>query len=274
MKTGYSILPILLVLIMSCEDVIKVDTPSEEPRLSIDALLKIDTTDLFQRYQVKVRLTDSFFGQIPVTKLKQITIGAVLNERVPGSGNYEGSGGGFQFYEEFEYILQVEHQDQRYLARATNIATSAIDTITQVTHASSNDGVSIAISFKDAPDKKNFYLFDMGFSELMVLDDAFFNGQTHQFIYKYKTALKPDEQVEVAIMGIDEAFHNYMKQLISQSVDNISPFDTPVATLRGNIINVTEIDNIDFFDNVSQPENFALGYFAIAQIYKKSFIVR
>jgi len=61
--------------------------------------------------------------------------------------------------------------------------------------------------------------------------------------------------------------------LINQTKEEIDLFDTPVSTLRGNIINVTEIDNIDYFDNVDQTNNFALGYFALAQTYTKTLVI-
>ena len=66
---------ILLSLInIGCEDVIDVQVPSEEPRLIIDALVRVDESSPFVMVTVKVGLTSAFFGEVPVTNLKTITI--------------------------------------------------------------------------------------------------------------------------------------------------------------------------------------------------------
>ena len=51
-------------------------------------------------------------------------------------------------------------------------------------------------------------------------------------------------------------------------------FETPVATVRGNIFDVTDLDNIDLFDNVEQPDVFPLGYFAVVQEYKQTITIQ
>ena len=45
------------------------------------------------------------------------------------------------------------------------------------------------------------------------------------------------------------------------------PFQTPAATVRGNIFDITDLDNLNNFDNTDQPDVFPLGYFAIVQEY-------
>ena len=65
-----------------------------------------------------------------------------------------------------------------------------------------------------------------------------------------------------------------MNLLIEQSKSDLDIFATPVATVRGNIINVTDIDNIEHFDNVNQTNNFTLGYFTVVQKFKKSIVIQ
>ena len=64
-----------------------------------------------------------------------------------------------------------------------------------------------------------------------------------------------------------------MDQLIVQAGGNQGPFQTPVATVRGNVINVTGIDNITVTDNVERTNNFALGYFAVVQEFKQTITI-
>lgn len=55
-----------------------------------------------------------------------------------------------------------------------------------------------------------------------------------------------------------------MSQIIVQSGGDQGPFQTSAATVRGNILKSTSVDNID---------DFALGYFAVVQEYKKSIVI-
>ena len=51
----------LIISFSSCEDVVEIDIPSEDPRLIIDAIIRVDTSLQFQIARVKVSLTDCFF---------------------------------------------------------------------------------------------------------------------------------------------------------------------------------------------------------------------
>ena len=74
-------------------------------------------------------------------------------------------------------------------------------------------------------------------------------------------------------MGVDERFHDYMNKVIEQSSQDFGVFETPALTVRGNIINATDIDNDGVFDNTDNIDNFALGYFAVVQEYKEILVV-
>ena len=56
-----------------------------------------------------------------------------------------------------------------------------------------------------------------------------------------------------------------MDLLITQSGDLQGPFQSPVATVRGNVFDVTGINNQDIFDNATRPDVYPLGYFAVVQ---------
>ncbi len=274
---------LFLAFFISCEDVIQVDVKSEEPRLIVDALIPVDTSLDFFNVEIYVSLTNSFFGDIPVTSLENITIInldlptldngnlLILLPKRPGTGIYEEISGP-RFLTEGRLILQFQHNDQRYLARTTYVPTTTIDTI-QVDKLSQNNDVEVKITISDIEERRDFYLFDFGLGEYFTLNDEFFNGQQTVFSYAYDRKIGNGEEVEISILGADEPFYNYMNQLIDQGADDLNLFDTPVTTVRGNIINVTEIDNIDFYDNVDQPENFALGYFAVVQKQTKTITI-
>ena len=77
----------------------------------------------------------------------------------------------------------------------------------------------------------------------------------------------------ISILGADRDFFNYMNNLIEQTEEGFGVFETPAATVRGNIFDVTDLDNIDVFDNVEQPEVFPLGYFAVVQEYRQTITI-
>lgn len=64
-----------------------------------------------------------------------------------------------------------------------------------------------------------------------------------------------------------------MNQLIEQSRIAQGPFQTLVSTVRGNIFDITGLDNIDICDNVERLNDFPLGYFAIVQEFKSTIIL-
>ena len=274
----------LIISFSSCEDVVEIDIPSEDPRLIIDAIIKVDTSLLFQTARVKVSLTDSFFGEVAVTGLKQITITnleiegtfanpstAILLEVAPGI--YE-KGVSKSFLTEGELIFQVDHEDQLYLARTQFVPAVPIDNLVQGKGTNLDGGqTEIITTITDNPNRDDFYLFDFDFSEFFLSKDEFYQGEQFQFSYLYDKVLEPGQEVDISILGIDRAFFNYMKLLLGQSDDDLELFQTPVATIRGNIINVTDIDNIDHFDNVDQTNNFALGYFAVVQTFTKTIVI-
>ncbi len=280
----------MLPFTISCEDVIAIETPSEEPRLIIEALIKIDEDAPTTTASVTVRLSDSFFGSIPLTDLTDITITnlgepeeidpydsngfIILLETAPGSGTYERDAP-TSFFTEGELLLQLTHNEQLYFAKTTYVPTVPIDALAQ------GDGVlfddeetEVVVTFTDHPERDDFYVFDFDFGEFLVTEDEFYQGQEFSFSYFYDQRLDPMQDLEISILGADRAFHTYMGKLIEQSNQDLGVFETPSATVRGNIINVSTIDNMDNFDNVDQTDNFALGYFAVVQAFKRTLRIQ
>ncbi|MGB6150528.1 MAG: DUF4249 family protein [Pricia sp.] len=270
---------------LSCEDVVEIDAPSEPPRLSLDALIRIDTSNAFTNVVITAGLTDSFFGNVSTAELDQITIlnpdyvptspldqnFIILNETSPG--RYEG-GKNTTFFTNGNLELSIEYDENRYLAETQFVSAVPIDDLIQGEgELFTGDETEVLVSFTDNADRDDFYLFDFDFNEYLVTEDEFYQGQTFEFSYFYDEDVEPGMDITVSILGVDEPFYNYMNQLIVQSGGDQGPFQTPAATVRGNIINVTNIDNIDSFDNVDDRNNFALGYFAVCQTFEKSLTI-
>ncbi len=275
----------MLLVFSACEDVIEVDVPSEQPRLIVDALIKIDTSQPTQTPRVRVSLTDSFFGEIPVTALEQVTITNVDMESTFANPNFivllEVEPGVYEkpkntsFFTQGELIFQLRHEGRLYLARTRYVPAVPIDLLEQGDDTLfDEDDTEVIVTFTDAPDRDDFYVFDFDFGEYLATEDEFYQGQEFKFSFFYDQNLEAGREISVSILGADKEFFNYMNLLIEQGSDDFNIFDTPVATVRGNIFDVTDIDNVDFFDNVDQPDNFPLGYFAVVQEYKQTLVIK
>lgn len=275
---------LLLISFLSCEDVIDVDVPAENPRLIVDALILVDTTKSEVSIEIAAKTTSSFFGEITPTSLESLCLAEESGGqcifptlREAGTGIYEATVSPQTFTQNTDdqrWQLSFTHEDQRYLAFTDYVPTVAIDTLFEGDgDLFSGEETEVVVSFTDRPETRDFYLFDFDFNEYLVTEDEFYQGQPFQFSYFYEDGLESGTEVKIGILGVTRSFYDYMNQIIVQSSGDQGPFQTPAATVRGNIINVTEIDNIDFFDNVEQTNNFALGYFAICQTFEKSIVI-
>jgi hypothetical protein len=296
---------ILCCVILSCEDVIDVDLPPTETRLIVNAVFRVDITQEFIPVSVKVTETNGFFEENTVTQLDDnatllygipdpnepnsldlILEGggtSSLAETEPGSGIYEPDPS-FDSDQRVStslatrpgtvFILILQHKGRRYVARTPYSPVVPIDNVEQGTETLfDEEDIEVLVTFTDTPDTDNFYVFDFDFNEFLALDDQFIDGQEFEFSYFYDKNLEVGDEVEVSILGADLQFFNYMDLLLEQTEDNGGVFETPAATVRGNVFDVTGINNDDLFDNVERPGNFPLGYFAVVQEFTQTITI-
>ncbi|NJB70559.1 hypothetical protein GGR42_001021 [Saonia flava] len=285
-----------LFFLIGCEDVIEVDVPTEAPRLIVDGLIRVDKELEFVPVEIKITESSNFFGEIPVSGLEN----AVIQYGVPranapelfedlyfsslaevelGSGIYVPDPN-FSSDQRIRtpmiedgivFILSLEHKGRRYFARTPYVPTVPITNLEQGEGTLFNeDDTEIIVSYTDAPDREDFYLFDFGFNNYEVTEDTFYQGQEFKFSYFYDEDLETGREIDISILGADLTFYNYMSQLIDVSRGDFNVFSTPVSTIRGNIFDVTDLDNDEIFDNVNQSNLFPLGYFAVVQEHKAS----
>ena len=174
----------------------------------------------------------------------------------------------------FQLILETENE--QFFATTTYVKSVPIDSLEQGNETLfSGDETEVIVTFTDPGESNDFYLLDLDFGEFLVTEDEFYQGQTFVFSYFYdnELAINTSSVVNISLLGVDEQFYNYMNQIIVQSGGDQGPFQTPAATVRGNIINVTGIDNDEVVDNVERSDNFALGYFAIVEEYTDSITI-
>jgi hypothetical protein len=299
MKKWIPVLWSVLISLAGCEDVIEVETPSEAPRLVVEGLLRVDVTKEFVPVEIRLTQTSNFFGTIePVTDVDEIIIilqeledglpsggtgTSSLTQLEPGSGVYVPDPSfdrdqrirvSTLLENDIELTLVIRWRGRRYAAQTRYVPTVPIDEVRQGDNTLFGDEeTEIIVRFTDDEQPGDFYLFDFGFGNYLVTEDTFYNGQPFEFSYFYDEAFEPGTELEVGLLGADRTFYNYMDLLLEQTDGQQGPFQTPVATARGNVFDVTNLDNDSVVDNAGDPNSFGLGYFAVVQEFRATLVI-
>jgi len=283
---------------IACEEVIEVETPSEPARLVVDGIISVDTTADFLPIAIKVTETTNFFEEVqPVSNIENMVIilqvlengnpttsfSRALAELEVGSGIYEpdptfDSDQRIPVRTVLDYdilfTLVITHEGRRYAAQTKYVPAVAIENIALGENTLFNpDGTEVVVQYTDMPDVDNYYIFDFGSGNYLPTQDTFYKGQEFEFSYFYDEPLEAGSELEVRVFGADQSLFNYMNLLVQQAGDQNGPFGTPVATVRGNLFEVTNLDNQDTFDSTDTPLIFPLGYFAVVQEFSKKMLV-
>ena len=297
----YILITLSIVLFISCEDVIDVELPENDTRLIVNGVIRVDESQEFLPIEIVVSESSSFFDENTTATIESAIIyygtpspdapeilegGGVSNlaELEPGSGkwvpdpNFDADQrirvSSIDEGDVFQLIIQTS--EEQYFATTTYVKSVPIDSLEQGDETLfSGDETEVIVSFTDRADSDDFYVLDLDFGEFLVTEDEYYQGQTFIFSYFYDNdlAINTSSVVNISLLGADEQFYNYMNQIIVQSGGDQGPFQTPAATVRGNIINITGIDNDEIVDNVERSDNFALGYFAIVEEYTDSITI-
>ncbi len=290
----------LSVFLFSCEDVIDVELQTTEPRLVVNGLLRVDFNQEFVPVEIRVSETTNFFENNVPTQLDGNAVifygqpnpdapeiidnlaTSSLTELEPGSGIYVPDPS-FDADQRIRtssilpntvFILIMEHKGRRFAARTPFSFSVPIENLEQGEETLfDEDDVEIKITLTDIPDQENYYVFDFEEGEFLALDDQFIDGQEFEFSYFPERDLESGEELEVSILGADQQFFNYIDLAVEQTENDGGIFETPAATVRGNVFDVTGLDNNLLFDNVNRTDIFPLGYFAVVQEFRSSIII-
>lgn len=270
-----------LVIFASCQDVIEVTLPQNEKRLIVDGIVRVNVEEEFTTVVVKVSETSSFFDEIQPAELENITLNNLTDPPMGGApilGQVEHGVYGGSFSTESimndRWVLIITYEEKFYLAFAEFTPTVPIDSLEfGEDNLFDGDETELKVKFTDQPEREDYYIFDFDFNNYLVTEDEFYQGQQFEFSYFYDDGLTPGQEIEVSILGADESLYEYMNIILEQTDDRVTFFETPVATVHGNVFNASSIDNIENFDNVNTPDNFPLGYFTFVQEHKQVITV-
>ncbi|MCF8715784.1 DUF4249 domain-containing protein [Joostella atrarenae] len=251
---------ILTSFISSCEEVIDVDLETAPPRLVVEASINwVKGTD-GSLQEIRLTTTAPYFDtEVPPVNDAQVYI---VDEEGNQYDFIENGDSGFYQTDNFKpelnrtYYLTIISEGETYTAEETLLPVSEIEYIEQSTTTFfSDEYIELKAYFQDPIDEENYYLYKFDAEKdntISVIEDRLLNGNE---ISAYFTSedIEPGDDVEINLYGISKRYFTYMQTLLSQTGENGGPFETQPATVRGNIVNESDLDN------------FAFGYFRLSE---------
>ncbi len=272
MKTIFYISTLILSLFLySCEEVVHVDLDTASPRLVVDASINWEQGTDGAQQKIKLTTTTSYYSPtVPVVSGATVFVKNSTNTvfdfiEIPTTGEYVCTNFIPQLNE--TYTLTVISNGQTYNATETLKSVASIQDIVQNNEGGfTGDQIEIKTFFTDPAGEDNYYMFKYKYSnrnklDYQVNDDKFFQGNSF-FSLTNNDDLSTGDRIDVTHYGISRSYYNYMNILLSVAGNTGgSPFQSPPATVRGNLINATNFDN------------YALGYFRLSETDSSNYIV-
>ncbi len=264
------------MLLFSCEDVVDVDVPTEEPRLVIEASLDWEKGTLGNNQTIELSMSTPYFDTTPspvtgaTVKVTNETDGNVYTFIDQEDGRYIISN--FEPIINHTYFLEVAYDNEFYTATETMNSVPEFNRIEQSYDGGFDDeALEVTYYFDDPPNVENYYLSsfqEVGalFQTLEDMSDEFTDGnEMFNFFEKdddngeEEDHFQPGDVVDISLYGISETYYNFMQILIEQYDSGGDPFSSVGAEIRGNCINPIH------------PENYAFGYFRVTEVVRASF---
>lgn len=269
--TFFIIALLSLLTLISCEDVVTVDLETSEPKLVIDASIKWQKGTTGNEQYIYLSTTGDFYASN--TPKVSGAIVSITDESLNTYTFTETSTAGTYYCDTFlpqigiEYTLTINYKGENYSAVEIFKACPEITNVSQKNDAGfTGEETELKFFFDDPFTTEDYYLvqFNKGDStlpEYNVISDEFFQGNTMFGLYTNED-LKAGNVITFTLHGISKSYYNYMNVLLSVAGSNSgTPFQTPPASVRGNIVNQTNFNN------------YALGFFRLSEIDSMPYTV-
>jgi len=260
------------LFVTACEKAIDVPLKTASPRLVVDASIDWVKNTTGNQQRIVLSTTTGYYNpQFPAVSGAVVTVTNASNTifafmETPGTGQYVCNN--FLPVMGQTYTLKIVVNGETYTASETFTPVSKIeDNIDQDNKGGeAGDEIEVTFYYKDDASQKNFYLNNITqphspFPELEVEDDEHTNGNLMQESFS-EEKLKAGDQVDFKLYGISKSYYNYMFKLVLATGNDGSPFPTIPSAVRGNIINQTN------------SNNYAFGYFRLAEMDTKSYTIK
>ena len=261
----------IISITYSCEDVIDVTLPTENPRLVIEASINWFNGTLGNEQQITLSLTAPYFeNEIPPANGAQVSVSDSNNNSYnfveeAATGIYKNTN--FVPVINETYTLTIVYQGETYTASEVLKSVVSIDHVEQNKNGGfSGNETEIKAFYTDPADEENYYFFEFIsdiplIPSLEVYKDEFSNGN-QIFGFYTEEELDTGDELIIRNYGISRQFYNYMFILLQQnSQEGGGPFEPQPTSVRGNCINQTN------------PLNYPYGYFRASQVDEMVYIV-
>lgn len=266
-----SIILAVLITFVSCDDKVNVDVPEAAPRLVIEASIDWKKGTTGNNQTIKLSTSTPYFN----TTINNEVTGAsvkVTNNNSNVEYIFADQNNGTYTITNFvpvindSYTLEVIYDNQTYTATETLKSVAPISNVEQsLTGGFDNEVLDVTIFFQDPADEENYYMTrnqEIGdlLGTLESESDEFTNGNLlDEFFEKERddedptAEYNPGDIVNIKLYGISQRYYNYITLLVEQYDSGGDPFASVPAEIRGNCINVTD------------PNNYAFGYFRVTE---------
>ncbi|PRX57432.1 DUF4249 family protein [Flagellimonas meridianipacifica] len=267
---------VIIILSSACTDVVDVEVQDGPIRLVVEASLDWEKGTPGNNQSIRLRTSTPFFETNTTTDVVGATV-VVTNDSSNEEFVFEDQNNGEYLTTGFEpimgqsYTLQIEYNGDIYRATETMTPVTEITNVFQDRIDGFDDEeLEVHVVFTDPIEEGNNYLFRFKrrgdlLPDLEVAEDEFINGNEIDWWYEIEEdedqnilPFMPGDVVDIEMYGISRDYYDYIKILISQ-LGGVGLFEATPVAVRGNCINVTN------------PENYAFGYFRLTEVDKASY---
>ena len=267
-----SVLVMMTILLVSCEDPISVDLNDAAPRLVVEASLDWEKGTSGNEQTIKLTTSTPYFDTEIVNDVLGATV-RVTNTNTQQIFVFQDLNNGLYTTSSFVPILNDSYQLEVIYDGETYSATETLTPVTEILEVSQSleggfddEILDVNIFFMDPEDEENYYLMRFieegdQFPVLETQSDEFSNGNLiDEFFEKDGDTGTQEEEfvvgdtVTISLYGISERYFNYIDLLIEQYDSGGDPFSTTPSRVKGNCI------------NTSNPDNYAFGYFRLTEV--------
>jgi hypothetical protein len=249
------------IFLSNCTEIIEVEVDSTYTRLVVEASISTDTLS----HLIRLSTTSDYFNNQPAPAVSgarvEITDGEsifVFTESDIQPGYYysdpalHGIAGKTYTLDIGDVDIDQDGNSEHYTAVSKLNYTNPLDSIEIEYFSSFFSGYQVKVYAWDSPNEdyyafkvyKNGVLLTDTLSELIVQDDAFFNGNyTYGIPSQFLSDSKPEERVRLGdtitfeLNGITEEYYHYVIEAQSQIFPQTPLFSGPPANIRSNISN-------------------------------------
>ncbi|WP_430909677.1 DUF4249 family protein [Maribacter sp. 2-571] len=263
--------------LFSCEDVIDVPVQTAAARLTIEASLDWEKGTAGNVQTIKLSTSTAFFDTVSNTAVTGAQV-SVTNTDMSAQFDFVDQDNGTYTTTEFvpvigqSYTLEIVYNGETYRATETlNPVTEISEVLQSRDDGFSEDELEVRIIFTDPEEEGNNYLFKFQkLGELLptleVGTDEFINGNEIDWWYEIEEdedtetieAFAPGDVVNIEMYGISKAYNDYL-EILTDQVGGVGLFEATPVAVKGNCVNLTN------------PENFAHGYFRLTEFNKTSY---